>query len=265
MPVWEMVKKAAEELDASERWVSPSEIIRVVRKNHSDENVNKGTIRSQIMYNSINHPSRLHSPSPLWKNNPILKYDNSGGYKLLSEREKELFKKALLLDKPLIGKKYYTIQELENSMSEREVEESIPVIEDEETEERVRASFSLEKDLHEFLKVDLDSLEEGLRLYEDGSEFTTEVGRIDLLAIDDNEDLVVIELKTGKAGDSAFGQIMRYIGYVEDNVAESGQNVRGIIVADDFDENLKYSIRKVPELELKKYRVNFDFEDKEFL
>lgn len=260
-----MVKEAAEEIGADDRWVSPSEIVQQVREKHQEEDVNEGTIRSQMTYNSINHPSRLHSPSPLWKNNPILKYNNNAGYKLLSEREKEMFNKALLLDKLVIEKEYYSVEELENSLSEREIEEITPIVEDEETEERVRASFSLEQDLHEYLKMDLDSLEEGLKLYEEGSEFTTDVGRIDLLAIDDNENLVVIELKTGKAGDSAFGQIMRYIGYVEENVADSGQNVRGIIVADEFDENLKYSIRKAPELELKKYRVSFDFEDKEFL
>lgn len=254
-----------EELGADTKWIEPKQVVRKIRENYSNENVNKGTIRSQLMFNSINQPSRLHSPSPEWKNRPLFKYNNRGGYKLLSDEEKDLFEKALQLDKPVIEKKFYTIDELEKSLSERETELSPSEAEgEEETEERIRASISLEKDLHKFIVSKLDSLEEGLRLYEEGSEFATDAGRIDVLAIDKEENLVVIEIKTGKARDSAIGQILRYIGFVESEIADQDQNVRAILIADEFDENLKYSVKKLSEVELKEYRVSFDFEDVEF-
>lgn len=260
-----MVEESMRELGAETEWVEPKQVIRKVRKNYEKEDVNKGTIRSQLMYNSINQPSRLHSPSPEWKNRPLFKYNNRGGYKLLSDEEEDLFKRALRLDKPVIEKKFYTVEELKNSLSEKETEMVPSELEGkEETKERVRASISLERDLHEFIVSRLDSLEEGLRLYEGGSEFATDAGRIDVFAVDKEENLVVIEIKTGKARDSAVGQILRYIGFVESEIADQDQDVRAIIIADEFDDNLKYSVKRMPEIELKEYRVSFDFEDKRF-
>jgi len=39
--------------------------------------------------------------------------------------------------------------------------------------------------------------------------------------------------------DQAVGQLLRYIGYVKENVAQSGQSVSGLIIAGDYDEHLR--------------------------
>ena len=44
------------------------------------------------------------------------------------------------------------------------------------------------------------------------------------------------------------------------NLANDKQ-VRGIIIADEFDKRLIYASSEVPNLFLKKYKVNFTFED----
>ena len=94
-----------------------------------------------------------------------------------------------------------------------------------------------------------------------GHQLDTEiVGRLDILAIDENSDLVVIELKAGRADDSVCGQILRYMGWVKESLADN-RRVRGIIVANDFSESLKYAIKAIPNLSLKKYDVRFDFTD----
>lgn len=124
-------------------------------------------------------------------------------------------------------------------------------------------TLTLEKDLQQFLESRLDSIENGLRLYEGGSEFSTEAGTIDILGVDSDDNLVVIEIKKGKAGDRAVGQIKRYMGCIDENMADPNQGVRGMIVAQEFPDNIKYSIRNEP-IELKKYRVKFKFEDKSF-
>ncbi len=146
-------------------------------------------------------------------------------------------------------------------------EEKEGINDDETAEERYQASVSLERDLHEFLFRNLDFLEEGLQPYEGrtGSEYSTDAGRIDILAVDRNGDLVVIEIKTGTVKDKVMGQIMRYVGFVKEHIAEKTQDVRAIIVADDFDENLKYSKLMFPNLELKRYEVSFEFTEKKFL
>jgi endonuclease len=80
------------------------------------------------------------------------------------------------------------------------------------------------------------------------------------LAIDKDSDFVVIELKAGKAKDDSLGQILGYIGYIEENIAK-GKKVRGILIANDFEERLKYAVKKISYIELKAYKVNFSFKD----
>jgi RecB family endonuclease NucS len=85
-------------------------------------------------------------------------------------------------------------------------------------------------------------------------------GRIDLLAVDSQHDLVVVELKAGDADRQVCGQIQAYMGWVKANLAGS-RNVRGIIVAHEFTERAKLAATVVPSLTLKRYRVNFIFAD----
>jgi len=126
-------------------------------------------------------------------------------------------------------------------------------------------SVSLECDLEQWLLTDLGALEEGLHLYHDdlrGHQFHAEgAGRIDILATDRSGGLVVLELKAGKADDRTCGQILGYMGWVAEELAEEDQPVRGIIVAHEFTERLMYAVRAMPNLQLKAYRVSFEFDD----
>ena len=90
--------------------------------------------------------------------------------------------------------------------------------------------------------------------------FTTDVGQIDILAIDEKNNFVVIELKAGLAKDSAVGQVLGYMRYVSKKLA-SGNKVRGLIVADEFDERVKYAVEEIPKLSLRKYLVKFEFQE----
>jgi len=138
----------------------------------------------------------------------------------------------------------------------------------EELAEEIRTegeiSFGLERDLEEYISRNLNQLEEGPRLYSIeglvGRQYNTDVGRIDLLALDKENNFVVIELKAGLATDRVVGQVLGYIRYVRKNLAKE-KDVRGLIVADDFDERLKYAVAEIPKLKLKKYVVNFKFQD----
>lgn len=125
-------------------------------------------------------------------------------------------------------------------------------------------AFGLERDLEEYISRNLSQLEEGLKLYSAegliGRQYPTDVGRIDLLALDKEGNFVVIELKAGLATDRVTGQILGYMSYIRKNLAKD-KDVRGIIVAEDFDERLKYAAAEIPKLKLKKYLVKFEFQD----
>jgi len=133
----------------------------------------------------------------------------------------------------------------------------------EATEEIITAqetSLSIERDLQTFLCNDLEQIEPGLKLYQNGKEFSTDIGRIDILAIDGGGDLLVIELKAGKAKDAALGQLLGYMSFISSNTAK-GKRVRGYIIANDFEERLKYAVKSLDNVKLKAYKVNFSFED----
>ncbi|OHD19830.1 MAG: hypothetical protein A2Y34_10415 [Spirochaetes bacterium GWC1_27_15] len=60
---------------------------------------------------------------------------------------------------------------------------------------------------------------------------TEEVGEMDFLCLDKNSNFIVIELKR-KATDDTIGQILRYMGWVSENLCKKSQTVRGIIIAE---------------------------------
>jgi len=132
-------------------------------------------------------------------------------------------------------------------------------------EEAVETALSLEYDLENSLLGNLGQLEKGLQLFKENGVVGQQVdaktaGRIDLLAIDSEGDLVVIELKAGEADRQVAGQIQAYMGWVKENLAKQ-RKVRGIIVASEFTDRLSYAIKVVPNLSLKRYQIVFKFSD----
>lgn len=132
-----------------------------------------------------------------------------------------------------------------------------------EIEPPTKIPLSIERDLKRFLVQNLSSLESGLKLYKEGDitgeEYPTEAGRIDILGVDRSNNFVVVELKAGTADTSSFGQTIAYMACVDKEA--KGRRVRGIIVANDFEDKVKFAIMRVPDLQLKKYQVAFNFEE----
>jgi len=127
-----------------------------------------------------------------------------------------------------------------------------------------QAEFALETHLEEFIYRNWDNINWGtrLKLYkageQDGRQFPAGTWSIDFLALnEDDGSLVVVELKRGKTSDSTVGQLLRYINWVKENVAEEDQDVGGIIVAREVDEALEYAVKNLDYVEVKTYRVDF--------
>src|SRR3989344_945300 len=100
----------------------------------------------------------------------------------------------------------------------------------------------LEENLEDFIAEHINQIEGGLKLI--ARQKVTDVGRIDLLC--SNHDLVIIELKRGKASSSVVEQIQRYMGWVMKHMAEEGKKVRGIIIVGKKDTYLEYAAAANP-------------------
>ena len=69
--------------------------------------------------------------------------------------------------------------------------------------------------------------------------------------------LLVVELKKGRASDAVVGQVLRYMGYVQEELAEPGQQVRGVIIALEDDTRLRRALAMTPNIDLYHYQVSF--------
>lgn len=122
--------------------------------------------------------------------------------------------------------------------------------------------FALEAHLRDFLARNLDRIEAGLRLYTSdgrtGIEFAIDAGRIDLFAVDRNEKFVVIELKLSQGRNKTLGQLLYYMGWVDQHLGNGP--CRGIIIASEITEELSVAVARVPGVQLAKYRMSFAIE-----
>ena len=79
-----------------------------------------------------------------------------------------------------------------------------------------------------------------------GQQYRSDTGPIDILAVSkDNKEILVVELKKGRASDAVIGQIQRYMGFVNEELLEDGQSVKGIIIALEDDLKLKRALNGV--------------------
>ncbi|MEA5097906.1 MAG: endonuclease NucS [Burkholderiaceae bacterium] len=126
-------------------------------------------------------------------------------------------------------------------------------------------TFALETHLEDFLVKNWAQTELGkdYDIFEEdgekvGQQYLTDTGPLDILAIKkDKSELLVVELKKGRASDVVVGQTLRYMGYVMDELAESGQKVRGVIIALEDDQKLRRALVPVPAIDFYRYQINF--------
>lgn len=140
---------------------------------------------------------------------------------------------------------------------EDEIEETT---EDENGEQK----FALEYQLRDFLAENIQTIlinNKRLRLFvdqtgRDGVEYQTDIGRIDILAVDNEGDFYVFELKRSRDSDKAIGQVSRYMGWVHNTIGRD-KNIIGVIVAKSISERMKYAASVIPNIFLFEYKVEF--------
>lgn len=165
-----------------------------------------------------------------------------------------------------------TIYEITEDQYRSLVEEEDELDEEYENHVQDRTEFVLEKYLEDFIVANFSKIfRDRLELFADpvegviGQQYGTEIGPIDILAIDrSSNSLVVIELKKGRESDRVVGQILRYMGWVRLNLAREDQSVRGLIICRDSDPRLQYALSMVDNINVKYYEVDFRLADSPF-
>ena len=127
------------------------------------------------------------------------------------------------------------------------------------------ACFALEKHLEDFLVENWSQTELGkdYDIFSDegelvGRQYQTDTGPLDILAVSkDKKTLLVVELKRGRASDAVVGQVLRYMGFVREELAENGQAVKGVIIALEDDLRTRRALAVMPDVDFYRYRINF--------
>jgi hypothetical protein len=101
-----------------------------------------------------------------------------------------------------------------------------------------------------------------LRLYQaedrSGVELSIENGFIDILAIDQNQSYVVVELKVGRGRNKTIGQLLYYMGWIDKNLGNAP--CRGMIIAKEIPDDLILAVQRVPGVSLYRYKLSVSVE-----
>ncbi|MCH8274918.1 MAG: DUF91 domain-containing protein [Armatimonadetes bacterium] len=201
--------------------------------------IKRGTVQAHLVRLSTNHPTRVHySPRPDGSDDVFFQIDRGRFRRYDPERDPPPITRA---DPDPLG------------MDESDQEQD-------ETEIGVSASeFAYESDLRDFLARNLDVIEPGLRLYEEdgqqGVEYPAGGRFIDILSLDREGRFVIVDLKVSKGYDRVVGQLLRYVGWVRQNLADPGQEVRGLVIAREISDDLRLACSVAPNIELFAYEL----------
>lgn len=128
-------------------------------------------------------------------------------------------------------------------------------------EEQINLTY--EHDLKTELCAQITELFPKYKIYrendQEGIEYFINNRRIDvLLEHIENNDLLVVELKPGKADYRVFGQISMYMGLILGRFPH--KKVSGVIISGSIDESLKQACATTHSIELKVYRMKLELE-----
>ena len=177
--------------------------------------------------------------------------------------------KEIAFDKIVFS--FYTIYRIPEEKYQSLIEGNLGSDDEEAAIIQQPVEFVLEKYLEDFIVANFESIFEGrLKLYKDpegnvGQQYPAIndsgklLGRIDILAKDPNTNsYLVIELKKGRESDKVVGQILRYMGWVKENLCRKDEDVKGLIICKDTDERLIYALQMVRDIiQVKLYSVDF--------
>ncbi len=204
------------------------------------------TVRMHVDGMSVNNPVRRHHPS----------IRPGSNYDLFFKLGPDQYRLWMPETDPPARYKEDIEKELAEGVNREETESELEYVAPGEG----ASEFAFEKDLQNYLVKNLSLIEPGLKLYEEegisGVEFPVGGRFIDILAIDREEQFVVVELKVSRGYDRVIGQLLRYMGWIEANM-DTAKAVRGIIVAKEITNDLKLAASRISGVRLVEYEISF--------
>lgn len=242
--VWEMVKEAVEDLGGKTTNIA-------VRNWILDKypGTNISTINCQIIVCTVNHYSRIHYSE--------------------NQKPRQATSRCDLLYRPATGEIEWYDPSQHGLWEIFEQDDGKLIVQKVGTEPTTPQndgdSFAAEAHLRDYLAKNLEIIEEGLQHYVDdngqmGVEFSTPIGRIDLLTVDTQGGYLVIELKLARGPDQVCGQILRYVGWVKRHMARD-KPVRGLIIAQHISDKIRYALTDIPNINFLQYKLNITLEN----
>lgn len=237
-PTWKLMIEMVDDINLKPNQViSRKEILLWFEKHYPLTKSN--TIRAHIRRMSTNDKSRLnHSP----------KHSDDLFFRIESDR--------------------FRLYEAEKDPNPIHTEDDIHLDNQEEVFEETEndlSEFAYERDLQSFLVKNLEFVEPGLILFEEdgikGIEFDVGGRFVDILAVDNENNFVVIELKVSKGYDRVVGQLLRYVSWVRENMAEPTQKVRGVIIARSISRDLLLACKGLRDVQLYEYSLSISIQE----
>ena len=249
-PVWQMIR------DGINHVGSPTTLAAIrdcIIEKYDDVNAN--TINTQFKVCTVNSPSRVYHQV---NENPRR---CSGNYDFLFSTGRG----TVALYDPSVHGEWEIRRNESGRLVVAQIGDDLDAPCEIDAEEQGTSTFALESHLRDFLERNIETVQingGSLKLFNDaagrtGIEYPTDVGPIDILAVDTAGNFVIIELKVSKGADRALGQALRYMGWVARHLA-AGKKVTGIIVACDIDEKLRYAASVTPNISLLEYKLGFE-------
>lgn len=247
--IWEMIKEAVASIGQETTY---PEIKQYVRQRYGE--INESSLNCSIIASTVNRPARVHYAENMKPRICLGVHDFlfSTGRGRVMPYDPATHGTWEIYDK---GDGLLGVRPTETSDGDEALPEAQTSVED--------SLFALESHLRDYLAKNIGGLTgfgSKLTVYSsdgrDGVEFQTDVGPIDILAVDQSGQFVVLELKLGKSPDATLGQILRYMGWVAKHLADD-RPVKGIIVAGEIPTKLRYAVTQVPNVSVMEYELSF--------
>jgi restriction system protein len=192
--------------------------------------------------------------------NPFLEYPNFLGVSWQDKPRDKFF--------PSVVFPRYTVAETSEEQFRKYVESSDIISAEEKEGVEDQSAFVLEKYLEDFILNNFETIfKRELTIYKDtegneGQQYATDVGPIDILAVKNkSRSFVVMELKKGRPSDQVVGQILRYMGWVKENLCTDGQSVKGLVICREPDPKLTYAMKMINNVDVRYYEVSFKLKE----
>lgn len=156
--------------------------------------------------------------------------------------------------------------EAEFEQGQEQESQKFPVSADARRQQLKNGQFSTEKLLEDELtrRLEAGTLTFGqpLKIYrrhgEYGRQYIIPIGRLDLLAEDEDGNLYIIELKKDSGYDDAYAQIVQYIEWFEEYKKPKGKTIQGILCVNNPPKRLIDAVRKDNRVRLFHYQISYE-------